>query len=470
ILYIGAGAVAAGGVFSLIRSLPTIWHGLQVGLRDFGLGGSRGRDELSRTDRDLSMKFVAIGIVVLLAAIVAATPLHMNVLGALLIVIFGFLFVTVSSRLTGEIGSSSNPISGMTVATLLFTCLIFLIVGWTGGGYFVAALSIGGIVCIAASNGGSTSQDLKTGYIVGATPRYQQIAILCGAFASALVLGSVLQVLNDRGTVYVPIAQVAPDLRTDASKLTAREGLRNEQARDDARKDYLVWYNTDPAVAREGKYLVDDSGRAIWYVDPGINGSFTELPGGGKVQKFSAPKATLMSYIIKGILGGHLPWTLVLLGVMIAVTLEMCGVSSLAFAVGVYLPLSSSAPIFVGGMVRWLVDWRMRRKLGSADISADQFAAETDKSPGVLLSSGYIAGGAIAGIIIAVMSGLLMHVNDQIAKWSTDQNPFYSAADWNGLRADVLTLIPFVILIVLLCLTGCERLFAAKPPAAGAAG
>src|SRR6202051_1409436 len=137
----------------------------------------------------------------------------MNILGAILIVLFGFLFVTVSSRLTGEIGSSSNPISGMTVATLLLTCLIFLLVGMTGGTYYVTALSVGGIVCIAASNGGSTSQDLKTGYLLGATPKYQHIAILIGAAASAVALGPILLSLNNSSTVYVPVAQVAPGLQ-----------------------------------------------------------------------------------------------------------------------------------------------------------------------------------------------------------------------------------------------------------------
>src|SRR6266545_5627831 len=163
ILYIGAGAVAAGGVISLIRSLPTIWHGLKAGLADFGLDRSGGGNSVPRTERDLSMKFVGVGILFLLAAITLAGPLHMNLLGALLILLFGFLFVTVSSRLTGEIGSSSNPISGMTVATLLLTCLAFLLLGWTEKSYYVTALSVGAIVCIASSNGGSTSQDLKTG-------------------------------------------------------------------------------------------------------------------------------------------------------------------------------------------------------------------------------------------------------------------------------------------------------------------
>src|SRR6266496_3362526 len=176
ILYIGAGAVAAGGIISLGRSLPTRLHGIRAGLTDFRKAAVA-HTAVLRTERDLSMKFVATGVVILIAAILAARTLHMNLLGAILIVVFGFLFVTVSSRLTGEIGSSSNPISGMTVATLLFTCLIFLLVGWTGGTYYVTALSVGGIVCTAASNGGATSQDLKTGFLVGATPKYQQIAI-----------------------------------------------------------------------------------------------------------------------------------------------------------------------------------------------------------------------------------------------------------------------------------------------------
>ncbi|HSE99107.1 MAG TPA: oligopeptide transporter, OPT family, partial [Blastocatellia bacterium] len=205
ILYIGAGAVAAGGIISLFRSLPTIMHGLKSGLSD--LKGSRtSSDNAPRTDRDLSMRFVIIGIIALLVLIISFPQLDLqfNIIGALLIIAFGFLFVTVSSRLTGEIGSSSNPISGMTVATLLLTCLIFLVIGWDTAAYYVTALSIGGIVCIAASNGGTTSQDLKTGFLVGGTPRLQQIAILFGAGASALILGPILLSLNDAATVYVP--------------------------------------------------------------------------------------------------------------------------------------------------------------------------------------------------------------------------------------------------------------------------
>ena len=225
VLYIGAGAVAAGGIISLFRSLPTIWHGLKGGIADFR-GGQAASSNLPRTDQDLSMKIVVGGILALIAMIMILPQLHLqfNLLGAILIIAFGFLFVTVSSRLTGEIGSSSNPISGMTVATLLLTCLIFLIVGWTGPSYYVTALSIGGIVCIAASNGGTTSQDLKTGFLVGATPKYQQIAILVGALASALILGPILLRLNDQSTVYVPqssFTAVANGPQVDGAALSA---------------------------------------------------------------------------------------------------------------------------------------------------------------------------------------------------------------------------------------------------------
>jgi putative OPT family oligopeptide transporter len=457
VLYIGAGAVAAGGIISLARSLPTIWHGLKEGLRD--VTAARGQADPHRTEHDLPMQLVLVGIVLLVAAIVLAKPLHMNLLGAILIVVFGFLFVTVSSRLVGEIGSSSNPISGMTVATLLLTCLIFLAVGWTGGIYYVTALSVGGIVCIAASNGGGTSQALKTGFLVGATPRLQQLAILVGALVSALILGPILLKLNDAATVYVPIAQVVPGgLSTDVSQLPARmETLKGAQASSD-RKAYRVWQKTDDVGGPQGKYLVDEAtGQAVWLADPGINGTFTKRPDGTDVRKFDAPKATLMSYIIKGILDRHLPWGLVLFGVMIAVVLEMAGIPSLAFAVGVYLPISSSSPILIGGWVRWLVDRKLREDLRAHHLTEEQMAAEADKSPGVLLASGYIAGGAIAGILIAFVTGVMEKLDASLARWASTSNPLYS-----GPNADVLSLIPFALLCSLLLFTGWEMVLAGR--------
>ena len=470
ILYIGAGAVALGGIISVGRALPMIWRGIRGGVADWQAGradpGARGA--ASRTDTDLSPRFVGIGLIVLVAGILLAHAyLNVNFLGALLIVVFGFLFVTVSSRLTGEIGSSSNPISGMTVATLLLTCLIFLLLGWTGSPYYVTALSVGGIVCIAASNGGTTSQDLKTGYLIGSTPRAQQIAILCGALASALALGPILLSLNDAATVYVPVGAHAAAINGDAAVpatwtvgaadlAKARvEPLKGPQAKADARA-YRVIQKTDDVGGPAGKYLVNDAGLPAYLVDPGINGTHKVRPDGTSVNKFAAPKATLMSYIIKGILNQHLPWTLVILGGMIAVVLEMCGIPSLAFAVGVYLPISSSLPIFIGGMVRWLVDRGVKRRLAHANLTEAQLIAETDKSPGVLVASGYIAGGAIAGIGIAFMAGALTDFNQKVTDAMTAHNPFF-AGPWS----DALSLLPFAALVIGLYLAG----RAAKPAA-----
>jgi putative OPT family oligopeptide transporter len=460
ILYIGAGAVAAGGIISLVRSLPLIWRGLREGLRDFS-GVKAGEASVPRVDRDLPMKFVFIGIAALILGIIFAPSLEMNFVGALMIIVCGFLFVTVSSRLTGEIGSSSNPISGMTIATLLLTCLSFLVIGWTPDKnplVYVTALSVGGIVCIASSNGGSTSQDLKTGFLVGGTPRAQQIAILIGALASALILGPILLMLNNAGKVYEP---VKTELRTDVSKLTESEALTGPQAKDD-NKTYKVWHRQEGSSAKQ--YLVDETGKAIYLVDPGINGSLTKRPDGTEVKKFDAPKAVLVSYIIKGILDQELPWALVLFGVMIAVVLEMAGIPSLAFAVGVYLPIATSMAIFSGGMIRWLVDWQRRRRTEFAHMTEEQHIAEGDKSPGVLMASGYIAGGAIAGIVIAIMAGVpaFSERYDQLGKWAEKNNPFYTALNPGQISPDLLSLIPFAVLLVLLYLTGREKILAGK--------
>jgi hypothetical protein len=250
--------------------------------------------------------------------------------------------------------------------------------------------------------------------------------------------------------VYVPAAQVAQGLVTDPKPLTKRESLTGPQARTDA-ASYRVWQKRGNAGGPEGKYFVDDSGKAVYLVDPGINGAFSQRPDGTSVRKFDAPKATLMSYIIRGILDRQLPWALVLFGVMIAVILEMSGIPSLAFAVGVYLPLSSSTPIFVGGMIRCLVDWFRKRQLSKAGtaVTAEQLTAESDKSSGVLMASGYIAGGAIAGIIIAFTTGVLMGFDDRLTRWATAHNPFFS-----GVSADLLSLIPFVLLSLLLFFVG----------------
>ena len=406
ILYIGSGAVAAGGIISLFQAIPLIGGSILAGVRDLGARRATGSEAaVRRTDRDLPIWIVGVGAAALVVAIWGTTwlhelvlwvpQLHMNWLGAVLIVLFGFLFVTVSSRLTGEIGSSSNPISGMTVAALLLTCLIFLSLGWVSAPYRLAALSVAAVVCIAASNGGTTSQDLKTGFLVGGTPKLQQIAILVGALTSALVIGVILIVLNDASTVYSQ--QNLPELAQplDVSQLTERE-----QAPGDDNL-YYVWHaieGNDEGVPT-GKYLVDDAGAIQYLVDPGVNGKLERRDDGTPVQKFNAPKARLMALVTDGILNQKLPWTLVLLGVFIAIVLELCKIPSLPFAVGVYLPLHASTPIFVGGLTRWVAD-----RFSSTPDGRPRSQEQSDMSSGVLLATGYIAGGAIAGVLVAFLA------------------------------------------------------------------
>jgi len=415
VLYIGAGAVATGGIISLVQALPLILASIKSGLGDLRRSGKGGGNETGRTGRDLPLSLVLIGCLGLVAAISAThlIPTHFagRLAGAVMILVFGFLFVTVSSRLTGEIGSSSNPISGMTVATLLLTCLVFVLAGWVGPEFRLAALSIAGIVCVAASNGGTTSQDLKTGFLVGATPRSQQIAILVGALTSAVVIGFTLLVLNDASTVYTRNSKYLPTVKPGYDELGplklprdnafAVEGGPNErdyQIESEAGPDgifYYVWRVVEPREGvPAGKYYVDRVTRVpVMLVDPAINGRVDTRDDGTKVTKYNAPKATLMALIIDGIMTGKLPWPLVLLGVFLAVVMELAGVPSLAFAVGVYLPLSTSVPVFVGGLIRAAVDRVKRAK-----------PEESDSSPAVLLASGYIAGGAIAGILVAILA------------------------------------------------------------------
>jgi len=313
IRYTGAGAVLAAGLITLARTIPTIISSFRDSVKDFGGGKTAGAQ--TRTERDIPAMVVLGGSLALAVflAVAPKMPTQGNFLAAVLIVIFGFFFVTVSSRITGLIGSSSNPISGMTIATLILTCTIFVAVGWTGDLYAPVALCVGAVICIAAAQAGGTSQDLKTGYIVGATPIYQQIGLIIGVVTSALVIGMTTLYLHQVMTI----------------------------------------------------------------------GS----------QALPAPQATLMSTIIKGLLSQNLPWGLVLVGVFIAITLELCGIHSLSFAVGSYLPIATTAPIFAGGLVRWFVE----RKTGHAE--------ESEVGSGTLFSSGLIAGGSLAGILYAVLFG-----------------------------------------------------------------
>jgi uncharacterized oligopeptide transporter (OPT) family protein len=404
--FIGAGCVSAAGIISMIRTLPLIVRSFRSSLgslRGTKVGGTK------RTDDDLSMKSVSIGSIVLLGLLAIFLMRELSqagetgvvgkaALGAVLVLLFGFLFVTVSSRLTGEIGSSSNPISGMTVATLALTCLIFWSLGMVSPAESVVALSIGAVVCIAASNGGTTSQDLKTGYLVGGTPRLQQYAILIGALASALVIGGTLLVFNQAGTVYttkdLPDVTLSPEQYDKLTEKVSYEG-----------KDYRVWRPNEkefPTV-QKGKYYVGDDRRAAVLEDPAITGRVKKRDNGEEVKmKFPAPKTEVIGIIINGVLNGKLNWGLVLIGAMLAIGIELCGVSSLAFAVGVYIPMQYTTPIFLGGLLRYFVDrYASRRNVAPTDEA--QAIAETETGPGVLLSSGYIAGGTLAGVVIAFL-------------------------------------------------------------------
>ena len=389
--YIGAGAVAAGGILSMINALPLIFASVSGSLRDLRSGKlAEGNNGAARTDRDLPMSAVLVGALGLVLAIGASdlipTGFTGRFLGAGLIVLFGFLFVTVSSRITGVIGSSSNPISGMTIATVLLTCLIFLFLGWVGPEYRVTALSIAGIVCVASSNGGTTSQDLKTGFLVGATPWKQQVAILVGALISAVVMGGTLWALN---TAYTTVSSDAADLPTVQAPAAEIKG--SELGPDG--QSYGVWWVVNPRPGvQPGKYLVDQTGQAQHLIDYGIGGRLTKTPSGRPITKFNPPQPRLFATLIEGIMAQKLPWGLVILGAVLAVVMQLAGVSALAFAVGVYLPLATTMPIFVGGVLRGLVD---RARGFTPD--------EAETSPGTLMSTGLIAGGSLAGIIIALL-------------------------------------------------------------------
>jgi len=409
--YIGAGAVAAGGIISMMRAMPLIIGSIISGLRDLRASRAAGAEVVVRTERDLSMNVVLFGSLGLVIALMFIPSLGLGLnpwglLGALLILLFGFLFVTVSSRLTGGVGSSSNPISGMTIATLLMTCLIFLVLGMTERMYMLTALSIAAVVCIASSNGGTTSQDLKTGFLVGATPRYQQIAIGIGAVTSALIIGMTMLALNSAGVHYT--TKGIPDRQIEVPADAAREKVGRPYEGKDSNEYRVVHIvaHQFPDV-NPGRYLVDDQGHIKYRTDIPINRQEEQMDNGETAPtKFAAPQPQLFQLIIEGILSGELEWSLVIAGALIAITLELAGVSALPVAVGMYLPLGTTTPIFVGGALRWVAE-RVQGKPASE--------AETETSPAVLLSSGYIAGGTLIGLIVNFFVFLPKQFNDTLA-------------------------------------------------------
>ncbi|MCF8284709.1 MAG: OPT/YSL family transporter [Sphingobacteriales bacterium] len=332
---IGAGAVAAGGFITLFKTIPTIISSFKDSLGSVGEKGEK--KVVKRTEQDLNIKVVLFGsiaLIVLMALLpqIPGDSIWNKLLIGLLVVIFGAFFVTVSSRIVGLIGSSNNPISGMTIATLMGTCLVFIAVGWTGKFYEPMALVVGGMICIAAANAGATSQDLKSGYIVGATPKYQQMALFIGAIVSSIFIGLTVKILD------TPTAEML------------KQGITHAIGSD----------------------------------------------------KYPAPQGTLMATLIKGILSFNLDWQFVLVGVFLSVTMELCGVNSLSFAVGAYLPLSTTLPIFAGGLVKKAVEVRKAKK---GEAKEDE-----ELGNGSLYATGLVAGGALAGVLVAILS-----VNDNVA-------------------------------------------------------
>lgn len=347
---IGAGAVAAGGFITLLKTLPTIVASVKGSFSSLNKGADTTGKVTLRTEKDLSLKVVGFGSLALIL-IVSVLPFipgehfYSRLLVGILIVVFGALFVTVSSRIVGLIGSSNNPISGMTIATILGACLIFIAVGWTGQSYEPMVLVVGGMICIAAANAGTTSQDLKTGFIVGATPKYQQLALFIGAIVSSIAIGFTIKILN----------------------------------------------TPTPEMVQQGIH------HAI--------GQTT----------YAAPQATLMATLIKGVLSFNLDWQYVLVGVFIAIVVELCGIKALSFAIGLYLPLATTLPIFIGGVIRGIVDWKQKKKGIQTSVE------EEDLGKGNLFATGLVAGGALAGVVVAILSAN-DKVSSFISKFSMEQS------------------------------------------------
>ena len=373
--YIGAGAVACAGVMTLLKTLPTIVSAFRESVKSFGGGGEVAGAK--RTERDLGMGIVVVGSLVLALLITVLPgfphgPFPGSLLMGLLVVVFGFFFVTVSSRIVGIIGTSSNPISGMTIATLMATCVVFVVLGRTGDVYQSVALCVGAIVCIAAANAGATSQDLKTGFLVGATPRRQQVGFIIGVLASTLVIGGTL-------------------------------------------------------------FLLD---RTYALGEPhGIGGP-----------KLAAPQATLMATIIKGLLAQNLPWAPVLVGVFMAFMAQMAGAHALSWAVGAYLPLSTTFPIWIGGQMKALADAVRRKKEGVA-------GEESELSSGMLYSTGLVAGGSLGGVLIALVAFIgdfFLHMEKPTLLDKLDLGEKFYPAFKDGIAGDVLCLVVFSVLCILL--------------------
>jgi putative OPT family oligopeptide transporter len=398
----GAGAVAAAGLITLLRTLPTIISALRAGLKDVRAEGAGQAPAKSRLDRDMSIRVVIIGslaIVVMMWLMLTFHPIkgadtawYQNLLAGVFVVFFGFLFVTVASRISGLLGNSSNPVSGMSIATLMATCAIFFVAGWTAPNYAVLALIIGGVVCTAAAIAGATSQDLKTGYLVGSTPVRQQWGLLIGVTISTIAIGATLNLMNTGLQKFMP-AQIPLNVQAMPSGVKVeREGYTHQG------KTYALINSLGSHEIPDGEYLYDPQTKQI---------EIQWVQGIGS-DKAPAPQARLMATVINGILNQRLPWRLVLMGVALVLAVEILGVRSLAFAVGSYLSIGTTATMFAGGLVRWLVETTSKK------------SDEGEASPGALYSSGLIAAGGVFGLL-GIIINLLQdpEISTHTPQWLT---------------------------------------------------
>jgi putative OPT family oligopeptide transporter len=384
----GAGAVAAAGLITLLRTLPTIISALRAGMKDVRVEGAGAVASSSRTERDVPMRWVITGsilIVVMMWILLTFHPMqgaetrwYQNLFAGVFVVVFGFLFVTVAGRISGLLGNSSNPISGMSIATLMATCAIFFVAGWTAPNYAVLALMIGGVTCIAAAIAGATSQDLKTGYLVGATPFWQQMGLLVGVTISTIAIGATLNLMNKGLERYLP-TQIAVNIQSlPAGVKVERETFAYQG------KNYELINSLGSHEIPDGEYLYD----------PGTKQIELQWAQGIGSDKAPAPQARLMATVISGILNQRLPWRLVLMGVALVIAVEVLGVRSLAFATGLYISMATTAAMFAGGLVRWAVEASMKEKV----------EGDSEASPGALYSSGLIAAGGIFGLLGIVIA------------------------------------------------------------------
>jgi putative OPT family oligopeptide transporter len=488
----GAGGVAAAGLITLLRTLPTIFGALTQGFKKTGTGKSASAQP-SRIEHDLPPIVVFGGsllLILLMFLFLQFKPIPgaqvgalANLAAALLVVVFGFLFVTVSARIVGIVGSSASPVSGMTIATLMATAAIFLVKGWTAPAFGALAITIGGVVCIAASNAGDTSQDLKTGYLIGATPWKQQIAIMIGVIISIFSIGATLNAMNKGLETFQRLPKPIvfsldhlPDgVQNNGNFTRDRIALASHNTDNQAKeeitnaKQYILLNSIGSTTLDDGKYLYNPATGEI---------EVQWIQGIGS-EKAAAPQGRLMATVINGILSRKLPWALVLLGVAIVIVVELLGVRSLTFAVGAYLSIATTLAIFVGGVMRWLVDYVVHRQAARqariehdaslalwhsdretwlaqhpgfdptdpthADpsgrpvfnaITARDATIESEVSPGSLYASGLIAAGGIVG---------LLGVCVKLYEAATDRSiPRFS--DHNPLHNDLVSIIMFALL------------------------